>query len=78
MYASVNGDGKAAFDDNGSVINLAGVTAGAGKAVASPGAIFAATATGTALGGANARGLKVLIGGAEFYLLALPAATYEA
>jgi len=78
IYASVNGADKATFDNNGSVMNLAGVTAGAGKAVASPGATFAATATGTALGGANARGLKVLIGGAKFYLLAIPAATYEA
>jgi hypothetical protein len=78
IYASVNGADKTTFDDNGSVMNLAGVTAGAGKAVASPGGTFAATATGTALGGADARGLKVLIGGAEFYLLAIPAATYEA
>jgi hypothetical protein len=59
-------------------MNLAGVTAGAGKAVASPGGTFAATATGTALGGANLRGLKVLIGGVEYYLAAIPAATYEA
>lgn len=78
IYASVNGAAKATFDSNGSILNLAGVTAGAGAAVASPGGTFAATATGTALGGANLRGLKVLIGGAEFYLAAIPAATYEA
>jgi hypothetical protein len=78
IYASVNGADKATFDNNGSVMNLAGVTAGAGKAVASPGGTFAATATGTALGGANLRGLKVLIGGVEYYLAAIPAATYEA
>ena len=78
IYASVNGAAKATFDANGSIVNLAGVTAGAGAAVATPGATFAATGTGTALGGANLRGLKVLIGGAEYYLAAIPAATYEA
>jgi hypothetical protein len=78
IYASVNGADKTTFDDNGSVMNLAGVTAGAGKAVASPGATFAATDAGVDLGGANLRGLKVLIGGAEYYLAAIPAATYEA
>jgi len=78
IYASVNGADKATFDTNGAIVNLAGVTAGAAKAVATPGATFAATDAGVDLGGANIRGLKVLIGGAEYYLLAVPAATYEA
>jgi hypothetical protein len=78
IYASVNGAAKTTFDSNGAILSLAGVTAGAGAAVASPGATFAATATGTALGGANLRGLKVLVGGVEYYLAAIPAATYEA
>jgi len=79
MYASVNGESadRATFDSNGTVLTLAGVTAGAAKAVASPGATFAATATGTALGGANLRGLKIKVGSTVYYLLGMPAATYE-
>jgi hypothetical protein len=78
IYASVNGTGAATFDTNGAILTLAGVTAGAADAVATPGATFAATATGTALGGANLRGLKVKIGSSVFYLAAIPAATFEA
>jgi hypothetical protein len=78
IYASVNGAGAATFDTNGAILTLAGVTAGAADAVATPGATFAATATGTALGGANLRGLKVKIGSSVFYLAAIPAATFEA
>ena len=78
IYASVNGADKTTFDSNGSIVNLAGVTAGAGAAVATPGATFAATDAGVDLGGANLPGLKVLIGGAEYNMAAIPAATYEA
>ena len=78
IYASVNGTGAGTFDTNGTILTLAGVTAGAADAVATPGATFAATATGTALGGANLRGLKVKIGSSFFYLAAIPAATFEA
>jgi hypothetical protein len=78
IYGSVNGAAASTFDSNGLIMNLAGVTAGAAKAVASPGATFAATATGTALGGANLRGLKVKVGSATYYLAAIPTATYEA
>ena len=77
IYASVNGAAAATFDTNGFIMNFAGLTAGAGDAIATPGATFAATATGTALGGANLRALKVKVGSATYYVLAMPAATYE-
>jgi len=67
IYASVNGTAATTFDSNGFIMTLAGLTAGAADAVATPGATFAATATGTALGGANLRGLKVKIGTSTFY-----------
>lgn len=78
VYASVNGAAATTFDSNGFIMNLAGLTAGAAKAFGSPGATFAATATGTALGGANFRGLKVKVGSATYYLAAIPSATFEA
>jgi hypothetical protein len=76
LFASVNGDGKATFDSNGFIMNIAGLTTGAAKAFGTPGATF--VAANTAIGGANARGLKVKIGTATFYLAAVPAATFEA
>ena len=77
IYASVNGAAAATFDTNGFIMNFAGLTAGAGDAIATPGATFAATATGTALGGANLRALKVRVGSTTYYVLAMPATTYE-
>ena len=76
IYASVNGAAATTFDDNGFIMTLAGLTAGAGDAIATPGATFAATATGTALGGANLRALKIKIGSTTYYVLAMPASTY--
>lgn len=76
IYASVNGAAATTFDDNGFIMTLAGLTAGAGDAIATPGATFAATATGTALGGANLRALKIKVGSTTYYVLAMPAATY--
>jgi hypothetical protein len=67
MYASVNGDGKAAMDDNGYVLNLAGVTAGTNKLFANNGDIALAEIT---------YGLKVKIAGADYYLLAVTAADF--
>jgi hypothetical protein len=76
IYASVNGAAATTFDDNGFIMTLAGLTAGAGDAIATPGATFAATATGTALGGANLRALKIKVGSTTYYVLAMPASTY--
>ena len=76
IYASVNGTAATTFDDNGFIMTLAGLTAGAGDAIATPGATFAATATGTALGGANLRALKIKVGSTTYYVLAMPASTY--
>jgi len=76
IYASVNGTAATTFDDNGFIMTLAGLTAGAADAFATPGATFAATATGTALGGANLRALKIKVGSTTYYVLAMPAATY--
>ena len=76
IYASVNGAAATTFDDNGFIMTLAGLTAGAGDAIATPGATFAATATGTALGGANLRALKIKVGSTTYYVLAMPATTY--
>lgn len=67
MYASVNGAGKAAMDDNGYVLNLAGVTAGTNKLFANNGDIALAEIT---------YGLKVKIAGADYYLLAVTAADF--
>ena len=77
IYGSVNGADASTFDSNGFILSLAGLTAGASKAVASPGATFAATATGTALGGANLRALKIRVGSTTYYVLAMPATTYQ-
>ena len=76
IYASVNGTAATTFDDNGFIMTLAGLTAGAGDAIDTPGATFAATATGTALGGANLRALKIKVGSTTYYVLAMPASTY--
>ena len=76
IYASVNCTAATTFDDNGFIMTLAGLTAGAGDAIATPGATFAATATGTALGGANLRALKIKVGSTTYYVLAMPASTY--
>jgi hypothetical protein len=78
LFASVNGESgdRATFDSNGFIMNIAGLTTGAAKAFGTPGGTFASANTG--IGGANARGLKVKIGTATFYLAAVPAATFEA
>jgi hypothetical protein len=78
LFASVNGESadRATFDSNGFIMNIAGLTTGAAKAFGTPGATF--VAANAAIGGANARGLKVKIGTATFYLAAVPAATFEA
>jgi hypothetical protein len=67
VFASVNGTGKAAMDDNGYMLNLAGVTAGSNKLFANNGNIALAEIT---------YGLKVKIAGADYYLLAVTAADF--
>jgi hypothetical protein len=67
VFASVNGTGKAAMDDNGYVLNLAGVTEGSNKLFANNGNIALAEIT---------YGLKVKIAGADYYLLAVTAADF--
>jgi hypothetical protein len=67
VFASVNGDGKAAMDDNGYLLNLAGVTAGTSKLFANNGDIALDEIT---------YGLKVKIAGADYYLLAVTAADF--
>jgi hypothetical protein len=67
VFASVNGDGKAAMDDNGYLLNLAGVTAGTSKLFADNGDIDLDEIT---------YGLKVKIAGADYYLLAVTAADF--
>ena len=67
VFASVNGAGKAAMDDNGYLLNLAGVTAGTSKLFANNGDIALAEIT---------YGLKVKIAGADYYLLAVTAADF--
>ena len=67
VFASVNGDGKAAMDNNGYMLNLAGVTAGSNKLFANNGNIALAEIT---------YGLKVKIAGADYYLLAVTAADF--
>ena len=57
IYASINGDDKATMDTNGRFINLAGVTAGAGKM----------WVTGSTLGTA-AGGLRCRIAGTDYWL----------
>jgi hypothetical protein len=69
MYASVNGDGKAAMDDNGYLLNLAGVTVAGAK--------LAATGTITNVNEIT-HGLRVKIAGSDYYLLAATAANFNA
>jgi hypothetical protein len=68
MYASVNGDGKAAMDDSGYVLNLAGVTAGASKLFANNGSIGNVDEI--------TNGLKVRIAGADYFILLATAANF--
>jgi hypothetical protein len=69
VFASVNGDGKAAMDDNGYFLNLAGVTVAGAK--------LAATGTITNLNEIT-HGLRVKIAGSDYYLLAATAANFNA
>jgi hypothetical protein len=69
MYASVNGLGKAAMDDNGYLLNLAGVTVAGAK--------LAATGTITNVNEIT-HGLRVKIDGSDYYLLAATAANFNA
>jgi hypothetical protein len=68
VFASVNGDGKAAMDDNGYVLNLAGVTAGASKLFANNGSIGNVDEI--------TNGLKVRIAGADYFILLATAANF--
>ena len=68
MYASVNGDDKATFDDSGYIMNIAGVTAGSSKAFANNGSIGAVDEI--------TNGLKVRIAGADYYILLATAANF--
>jgi hypothetical protein len=68
MYASVNGAGKAAMDDSGYVLNLAGVTAGSNKLFANNGSIGNVDEI--------THGLKVRIAGADYFLLLATAANF--
>jgi hypothetical protein len=68
MYASVNGAGKAAMDDNGYFVNLAGVTAGASKLFANNGTITNVNEI--------THGLKVRIAGADYFVLMATAANF--
>ena len=67
VYASVNGDDASTMDDNGYLLNLAGVTAGTSKLFANNGDIALDEIT---------YGLKVKIAGADYYLLAVTAADF--
>jgi len=68
VFASVNGDGKAAMDDNGYVLNLAGVTAGSSKLFANNGSIGNVDEI--------THGLKVRIAGADYFILLATAANF--
>jgi len=68
MYASVNGDGKAAMDNSGYVLNLAGVTAGSSKLFANNGSIGNVDEI--------THGLKVRIAGADYFILLATAANF--
>jgi len=68
MYASVNGLGKAAMDDSGYVLNLAGVTAGSSKLFANNGSIGNVDEI--------THGLKVRIAGADYFILLATAANF--
>ena len=68
IYASVNGDGKAAMDNNGYLVNLAGVTAGSSKLFANNGSIGNVDEI--------THGLKVRIAGADYFILLATAANF--
>ena len=68
VFASVNGDGKAAMDNNGYVLNLAGVTAGSSKLFANNGSIGNVDEI--------THGLKVRIAGADYFILLATAANF--
>ncbi len=68
VYASVNGDGKSAMDDNGYFVNLAGVTAGSSKLFANNGSIGNVDEI--------TNGLKVRIAGADYFILLATAANF--
>jgi hypothetical protein len=68
VYASVNGLGKAAMDDNGYLVNLAGVTAGSSKLFANNGSIGDVDEI--------THGLKVRIAGADYFILLATAANF--
>jgi hypothetical protein len=68
VFASVNGTGKAAMDDNGYFLNLAGVTAGASKLFANNGSIGNVDEI--------TNGLKVRIAGADYFILLATAANF--
>ena len=67
FYTSVNGDDASTFDDNGFVMNIAGLTAGSSKAFANNGSVAADEIT---------HGLKVKIGSETYYLLLANAANF--
>jgi hypothetical protein len=68
MYASVNGLGKAAMDDNGYLLNLAGVAVGSSKLFANNGSIGNVDEI--------THGLKVRIAGADYFILLATAANF--
>jgi hypothetical protein len=68
VFASVNGAGKAAMDDNGYLLNLAGVTAGTSKLFANNGSIGNVDEI--------TNGLKVRIAGADYFILLATAANF--
>jgi len=68
FYTSVNGDDASTFDDNGFVMNIAGLTAGSSKAFASNGSIGNVDEI--------THGLKVKIGSETYYLLLANAANF--
>jgi hypothetical protein len=69
VYASVNGDDASTMDDNGYLLNLAGVTVAGAK--------LAATGTITNVNEIT-HGLRVKIAGSDYYLLAATAANFNA
>ena len=68
VYASVNGDDASTMDDNGYVLNLAGVTAGSSKLFANNGSIGNVDEI--------TNGLKVRIAGADYFILLATAANF--
>lgn len=61
IYASVNGADKATFDDNGFILNLAGLTAGAGDA-------FQTGLTAGTVNAACTAALKIKVGATTYYI----------